>query len=52
MYAGICGGTDDDGDKDNFWRRYCGTVAVVGVTVAVTAAVVVIVGSVLSTQNG
>ena len=39
---------DDDGNKDRFWRRCCGTVAVIGVIVAV----LVIVGSVLSTQNG
>ena len=52
MYAVICGGTYDDGDKDNFWTRCSGTVAVVGVIAAVTAAVLLVVGSVLSTQNG
>ena len=48
-YKGL---VDDDGNKpDDFWRR-CGGAAVIGVIAAVTATVLVIVGSVLSTQNG
>ena len=36
-------------DKLRWW---CGTVTVIGVIAAVTAAVLLIVGSALSTQNG
>ena len=44
----------DEDDED--WRRYyvrlCVTNTVIGVIAAVTAAVLLVVGSVLSTQNG
>ena len=43
---------DDDEDWRRYYVRQCVTITVIEVIAAVTAAVLLVVGSVLSTQNG
>ena len=40
------------GPENNLWRRFCATIVGIGVTAAVVATVLLVVGSVLSTQSG